>query len=139
MGRLVIMLFRKSFKVIEILGMIFLLLAIGLEFSIDKAHDNILSDFESNHIMIRLDEIHQRQFDLQKTVNGLAEQIYENRSGDIAFVEKRKFYTNYTGLTKEDRNRFENWKTLRLWLFFIGSILLVVAKTGDFFQKDGSL
>ncbi len=120
--------------------MLLILLALGLELSVDRFHDNILSAAKEDHIIKILDEIHERQYELQKTLNTLASQIQGNQVLGAHYVQSFKYGTKYTNIiTEDDKERYISWKNFRYIIFIIGSCLLLFAKVGEYFLYNKTL
>lgn len=118
----------KTYQRLEIAGMFLILIAFAWQFFIDRQHDNMLTDWQFEHIEKRLDEIHQRQSELQKNQNILAEQLANNEKPWAKFVDDFKYTTVHEGASKELKDRSESFKLLGVTVFLFGSALLLIGK-----------
>lgn len=121
----------------EILGFFLLLISAGWEFGIENSNDRQIASDQFEHIMIRLDEIHSRQYRLQLDLNGVAEQIYFDEKPSANFVEERKMNTPYFSGTNTLEAENDFIRLIRISLFLIGSVSLFGAKVFEHANRNG--
>ncbi len=127
----------KLHQILELVGTFIMLVSVAWEFSIDRQHDDILADWQFEHIETRLDEIHQRQSKIQKNQNAIAEQLVAGSTRPTAyFVDDFKQATSHKGGSKELGGRAEGFRKFRFYMFLLGSIMLLVGKYHECLDKN---
>lgn len=112
----------------EISGLVLLLVSFGWEFFVIGFNEKIITSTYQDHILTRLDEIHSRQYLLQKNLNALTEQIANGTPVGANYLMKEKFVT----LQQQDNGKLsestDGLKSFRALIFILASLLMIVGK-----------
>ncbi len=121
-----------AFQKIELLGLGFILISVGWELFFTRTLDSMKEDIKWNILMYRLDQLHDRQHDLQQHIDY---KIYEVKSGKpLQGVPLSKHWNNSASedsLAKvADQNKY--FYALKLVLYLLGGTMVLFAKFGDY-------
>ncbi|WP_462156319.1 hypothetical protein [Pseudoalteromonas piscicida] len=112
----------------EISGLVLLLASFGWEFFVIGFNEKIITSTYQDHIVTRLDEIHSRQYLLQKNLNAVTEQIANGTPVGASYLMKEKFMT----LQQQDNGKLsestDGFKNFRAFIFILASLLMIVGK-----------
>ena len=119
----------KLFQILVVVGLTMLLIAFGWQFLIVDYNEKIISSNQFDHISQRLDGIHNRQYQLQKNMNILAEQISSsNEQVGASYVNEHKYHTSYEaseGILAKKNSGYNNFRVI---LYVLGSSLIIFGK-----------
>lgn len=122
----------------EIYGLVLLLASFGWEFFVIGFNEKIITYIYQNHIVTRLDEIHSRQYLLQKQLNAVAEQIANSTPAGSSYLMKEKFMT----LHQQDNDKLseltDGFKNFRAFVFILASLLMIAGKFLEHSSKPGA-
>ncbi len=126
----------KSYQKLELTGLSFILISFFWQFFIDAQHDSLLKEWQFEHIEKRLDELHERQSELQVNQNALAEQLANNEKPWAKYLMDYKYTTPHIGGSKELSERANSFKLARVLLFLFGSLFLIIGKYIEFTNEE---
>lgn len=124
-------------RLFEIVGMIFILIAFGWQFFVESRNDRVLASLQFDHIATRLDELHERQLEIQTNQIALASQLSRQEQPSAKYLRVEKYQTPYQSLGNEFQKTTEVLKNWRAWLFIIGSLLVIVGKLLELTTRRG--
>ncbi len=120
---------------LEIAGLLLLLLSFGWEFFATSFNDKIISSNYQRHIEKRLDEIHERQFLLQKNINAIAQQAANGTISGANYLHESKYHTSHQGDGGRLSEANEGYKKFRALVFILASALMIIGKILEYSSK----
>lgn len=126
----------RVYQILEITGLAFIILSFYFSVIAVKYNESIIKNAQFDHISIRLNELHSRQFELEKVIINVADQLHHKEQPNAHYLQKHKYHTNYQSFgesLKAENTTYSSWQN---YIYIIGSLMLILGKYLEYGYKN---